>query len=133
MAHGRPSRTSAQWAHPACGDEFGPTGQLPLNDPRVTACYRELSQIVDSHQTAPDPRTIPQGENEFVSRDGRRWAIQPGDEPDKPGNCRSCDGPILWVKRLNKASQQMKAHPLDADGRSHFATCPQREQWRPSS
>lgn len=40
--------------------------------------------------------------------------------------CRSCGAPIYF--ELTKNGKQM---PRDADtGESHFATCPQAQQWR---
>ena len=42
------------------------------------------------------------------------------------GKCRSCGSDIFWG--YNEKSQ--KRMPTNPDGVSHFATCPQAEQWR---
>ena len=39
--------------------------------------------------------------------------------------CRSCGAPITWVK-----TESGKWMPLDPDGTSHFATCPDAAKWR---
>jgi len=39
--------------------------------------------------------------------------------------CRSCGAPIEWVK-----TDAGKWMPVDPDGTSHFATCPDAEKWR---
>jgi hypothetical protein len=48
------------------------------------------------------------------------------DRGARPTACRSCGATILWV--LSKRSG--KRAPLNPDGTSHFATCPQADQWR---
>lgn len=40
--------------------------------------------------------------------------------------CRSCRAPVVWV--ITKAGKRMPVNP-DTDD-SHFATCPQRDNWR---
>lgn len=42
------------------------------------------------------------------------------------GKCRSCEQIIYWLKRKSG-----KPHPFNADGVSHFATCPNAEKHRP--
>jgi hypothetical protein len=39
--------------------------------------------------------------------------------------CRSCGAPILWCVTLNDRNA-----PINADGTSHFATCPDADSWR---
>jgi hypothetical protein len=39
--------------------------------------------------------------------------------------CRGCQAPIWWVEHKNG-----KLVPYDETGINHFATCPQREQFR---
>lgn len=39
--------------------------------------------------------------------------------------CRSCGALVTWA--LQKSGKYM---PIDPDGTSHFATCPQANQWR---
>lgn len=43
------------------------------------------------------------------------------------GSCRSCGATVRWVE--TKAGKKM---PVDADGTSHFATCPDSNEWRRS-
>ena len=52
------------------------------------------------------------------------WAVRPPDT-EQPGACRSCAAPVLWVETVRG-----KRAPLNADGTSHFATCPQAASWR---
>jgi len=47
------------------------------------------------------------------------------DEP-RPGTCRSCHAAIVWVKNQKTG----KWSPMNRDGTSHFATCPQAKDWR---
>lgn len=51
-----------------------------------------------------------------------KFEIPPG---TRPAACRSCQAPIFWVKT---ASQ--KNMPVDPDGTSHFATCPEAAKHR---
>lgn len=68
-----------------------------------------------------------------VSPGERIRAIEAGAvESDAPGPvagdvkpCRSCHKPITWA-----LTAKGKPAPYDADGRSHFATCPQANAWR---
>jgi hypothetical protein len=53
------------------------------------------------------------------------WTIPEGYAPRNFGHCRSCDAEILWCTTRND-----KLAPLDRDGKSHFATCPQSDAWR---
>lgn len=39
--------------------------------------------------------------------------------------CRSCGASIQWIK-----TTKGKNMPVNADGTSHFATCPQAGNWR---
>lgn len=41
------------------------------------------------------------------------------------GSCRSCGASIMWTLTPSK-----RPAPIDPDGRSHFATCPQADTWR---
>ena len=53
------------------------------------------------------------------------WAVPLGWTADNEGRCRSCGAEILWC--LTAAG---KKAPIDRDGRSHFATCPDAAEWR---
>lgn len=44
----------------------------------------------------------------------------------EPARCRSCGDEIGWV--VSHVSRR-KA-PINPDGTSHFATCPQADKWR---
>jgi hypothetical protein len=59
----------------------------------------------------------PGGGLEFVVPDGYTWANH--------GTCRSCGEPVAWC--LTSRGKRM---PLNPDGVSHFATCPQATAWR---
>lgn len=39
--------------------------------------------------------------------------------------CRSCGAPVYWV-----TTRRGKKMPVNADGTSHFASCPQAGKWR---
>jgi hypothetical protein len=39
--------------------------------------------------------------------------------------CRSCGATVYWIVTKNG-----KKMPVEADGVSHFARCPQAEAWR---
>lgn len=47
------------------------------------------------------------------------------------GECRSCGEPVIWC--LTGKGKRMPVDEPEDDGRptfSHFATCPQAEDWR---
>jgi hypothetical protein len=52
------------------------------------------------------------------------WANPPA-EGEQIATCRSCGAEVLWVE-----TKRGKRAPLNADGTSHFANCPQADQWR---
>lgn len=53
------------------------------------------------------------------------WAVPLGWTADNEGHCRSCRAEVLWC--ITPAG---KRAPIDPDGKSHFATCPQADAWR---
>ncbi|MGV0985043.1 MAG: hypothetical protein ACOYB2_10840 [Limnohabitans sp.] len=113
-------------------EEFGTKEPNPfLNDPRVRACYAELARILDSHPpvAAAQPDLVPVKTHEDPET-GLLWSVKTTDDVGNAGRCRSCNALILWVKRVPAKGGQPKPHPLDRDGTSHFATCPQAESWR---
>lgn len=61
--------------------------------------------------------------------DGATVKVQPGwmVEPDqRMTTCRSCHALIYWARH----SGTYRAAPFDADGTSHFGTCPDALKWR---
>ena len=44
---------------------------------------------------------------------------------DQQTRCRSCNAVVTWG-----TTDRGKRAPFDADGTSHFATCPDRRVWR---
>lgn len=48
-----------------------------------------------------------------------------GEPQEPPAQCRSCRAEILWA-----TTPKGKRAPLNRDGTSHFATCPQAPAWR---
>lgn len=55
----------------------------------------------------------------------RGWAYPEGWEPSSFGTCRSCKAAVLWC-----VTPAGKRSPVNADGTSHFSTCPQADNWR---
>lgn len=45
---------------------------------------------------------------------------------DGPTNCRSCGAFVRWATHETTG----KRMPIDPDGVSHFATCPDADRWR---
>ena len=58
---------------------------------------------------------------------GEDWLL-PNGKFGKVGECRSCFSKVVWV-RLESG----KTPPFDADGASHFSTCPQAADWKGKS
>lgn len=65
----------------------------------------------------------------YIDARGQKWVLPDWAAVPDPGTrasaCRSCAAPVLWVDTYGG-----KRAPLNADGTSHFATCPQADQWR---
>ena len=53
------------------------------------------------------------------------WTLPEGWTPDNIGHCRSCSADILWC-----VTPRGKKAPINADGTSHFSTCPDSVAWR---
>jgi hypothetical protein len=53
------------------------------------------------------------------------WAVVPSGAIDTR-SCRSCGARVAWLKTIKTGSLA----PVNADGVSHFATCPQAPSWR---
>lgn len=53
------------------------------------------------------------------------YVVPEGWSADRPGLCRSCKADIMWA-----TTPAGKPSPLNPDGTSHFATCPQADSWR---
>jgi len=54
-----------------------------------------------------------------------RFRIPEGYTYTNTATCRSCAAPVAWA--MTPTGRRM---PLDPDGKSHFATCPQADAWR---
>lgn len=48
-------------------------------------------------------------------------------EGTRPAHCRACAEPIFFIPRIR---QPEKKHPVNADGSSHFASCPHADDFR---
>jgi hypothetical protein len=59
--------------------------------------------------------------------DGSRWKVPPWVQSLEvhAGPCRSCGARIRWAVTTKGARA-----PLNPDGTSHFATCPDADRWR---
>jgi hypothetical protein len=53
------------------------------------------------------------------------WLMPTGYLPDNLGVCRSCGATILWC-----TTPAHRKAPINADGTSHFATCPFADRHR---
>lgn len=53
------------------------------------------------------------------------WAVPAGWTPRDVARCRSCNAEVLWC-----VTPHARLAPVDRDGVSHFATCPQASTWR---
>jgi len=51
------------------------------------------------------------------------WAVY---REGAPTTCRSCRAVVLWVESRSTG----KRAPINPDGISHFATCPDAAKWR---
>lgn len=57
-----------------------------------------------------------------TTRPPLKFAIPPGTPASR---CRSCSCTIFWIETRNRRKM-----PVDGDGTSHFATCPDAAQHR---
>jgi len=65
-------------------------------------------------------------DDQFDTGDGGKpWSIPLGWRADNQSKCRSCGAEIMWCITPGE-----KRAPLNRDGTSHFATCPQAADWR---
>jgi hypothetical protein len=53
------------------------------------------------------------------------WAVPLGWQSSNEAHCRSCGAEILWC--ITPAG---KKAPINRDGTSHFANCPDADRWR---
>jgi hypothetical protein len=62
----------------------------------------------------------------YATRDRHTFVLPDGWVPDLAASwCRSCNALILWCQ-----TRSGKRAPLNPDGTSHFASCPQASTWR---
>lgn len=53
------------------------------------------------------------------------WTVPEGWTADNLGYCRSCQAKVLWCY-----TPAGRKNPVNPDGTSHFATCPDAPSWR---
>jgi hypothetical protein len=53
------------------------------------------------------------------------WTIPAGYTPVNPARCRGCGVVVMWT--ITPRDRRM---PIDRDGTSHFATCPEASRFR---
>jgi hypothetical protein len=54
------------------------------------------------------------------------WAVLPPWIVTGLGRCRGCHAEVAWAQHEHTGGRA----PFDRDGTSHFATCPQADQFR---
>lgn len=56
----------------------------------------------------------------------------PNDRAYQPGRCKSCAAPVMWYRPTepDESGRVPTAHPLNADGSSHFSNCPNAKMHR---
>lgn len=64
-------------------------------------------------------------DEELAELNATTWAVPLGWTADNVGHCRSCGATVMWC--WTPAGRKA---PIDPDGKSHFATCPQAADWR---
>lgn len=68
-------------------------------------------------------------QRELEEANTTEWVVPPWANPPAPGErpaaCRSCGAAIMWVE-----TKRGKRAPINPDGTSHFASCPQADSWR---
>lgn len=63
---------------------------------------------------------------EYITAEGDRFVVPEGYLPDEhSARCRSCRFLIVWTVTPSGARM-----PINPEGVSHFATCPQSAAWR---
>ena len=62
---------------------------------------------------------------EWMDRDGHVWRVPEGWTPSNSGPCRGCRQLVAWCVTLAG-----RKSPINADGSSHFATCPKADRFR---
>lgn len=96
------------------GDVSGPTMTCPECDDHLA--------LVNKVATAIDEAEKRGKTNGDITRAIPGWVAT---LHTKPAECRSCNATVYWC-----VTRQNKRMPLDPDGTSHFATCPQAGKWR---
>jgi len=62
----------------------------------------------------------------YTTDEGDSFEVPEGWVPDHhSAACRSCHALIVWCRTPGG-----KRAPVDPDGKSHFASCPDAEKWR---
>jgi len=89
---------------------------------------RTLGVVMDEPAAGVgDTQLNTSGTARAASAEGDRGAQPPSPQTDNESSatCSSCGAPILWV-----VTQAGKRMPLDPDGTTHFATCPNADEHR---
>lgn len=103
-----------------------------MSDPGVTRRAILAQALADAYafgQVNADPKTLSGRlwslEAALDELPKPAWIVPDGYQPDGVGACSTCHQHVLWVH-----TRTGKRAPLDPDGISHFATCPQADQHR---
>lgn len=95
----------------ACAHSTAPEG---IHEPEVPPALAQASDDYVATEQAPRRRVSSAG-----------WVIPDGWTFTNLGECRSCRTPVAWCITPGGSKA-----PVDRDGKSHFATCPQASTWR---
>ena len=94
---------------------------------RCAVCDRPFKALVEGawyKGPAPDDRLRMTSTTTTACVEEGDGALRDPKEREADVSCWSCHRPIYWV--LTDRGRRM---PVDPDGMTHFATCPQGKQW----
>jgi len=91
-----------------------PEPRLPEQDLAMASVAADIERLRVIVASLPErPASMPPG------------VELPHDWQQRRSQCRSCGAPVIWGTYPSG-----KRAPFDPDGTNHFATCPQRREWR---